>query len=122
MPTSFPSARTWSRVNPSPMSRSCACSSAARLMMRSSASRSIRSRSPATLLPDLRVAPRRRERLPRCGLGQGGSRIGLLAHGLEESLEEIDRDREEGGRVVFGRDLGDSLEIAQLDRGGLAAD
>src|SRR2546429_6827664 len=43
-------------------------------------------------------------------------------HGFEESLEQIDRDREEGRRVVLGGDLRHRLQVAQLDGGGLRAD
>src|SRR5256885_9494050 len=46
----------------------------------------------------------------------------LPGHGFEESLEQIDRDREEGRRVVLGGDLRHRLQVAQLDGGGLRAD
>src|SRR5439155_13086190 len=39
-----------------------------------------------------------------------------------ERLQELDRNREDGGRVVLGRDLGERLQVAQLHRRGLAPD
>src|SRR6476469_276653 len=128
MPTSLPRARTSSGVRFSPMSRSEACSSAARWMIRSSAARSNRAGVPSAMLflgrrsrrggePELRHeggqspgGERGAGRRVAAGDGRAGGRA------LEEGLEQLDGDRENGGRVVLGRDLGGGLEVAELDR------
>src|SRR5882672_2766339 len=46
----------------------------------------------------------------------------LLVHARHEGSQEIDRDREDGRRVVLGRDLGQGLEVAQLHRRRLLRD
>src|SRR6185436_7315754 len=52
--------------------------------------------------------------LPRdCGRG--------TRYALKKWPEELDRNREDRGRVVLRRDLGDRLEIAQLKRARLGA-
>src|SRR6476659_9407822 len=131
MPTSLPKARTSSGVRLSPMSRSEVCSSAARWMIRSSAARSIRAGMLSAMLfrgrrprrggePELRHQSR--ELAGRQGLagrlvaGRGG---GTRGGGLDEGPEELDRDGEDGGGVVLGGDLGDRLEIPELDRARL---
>src|SRR5262245_22758907 len=40
----------------------------------------------------------------------------------DQGLEEIDGDREDRGRVVLGRDLGEGLKIAELHGEGLRRD
>src|SRR5689334_15445244 len=35
---------------------------------------------------------------------------------LEEDLDHVNRHREDGGRVLLGRDLGQGLQVAQLQR------
>src|SRR5579859_5258871 len=122
MPTSAPSCTTSSLVSPSPISRSPVCSSAARWMIRSRASRLMS--SPAISAPRLLLTARRGQRLAGGAGRQGGDGRGGRSpgDGFEESLEQVDRDREDRGRVLFGRDLRHRLEVAQLNGGGLGAD
>src|SRR6266571_7873594 len=118
MPTSLPSATSSFSVSPSPMSRSDAWSSAARLMMRSSASRLMSSWPPPILDLGLVAGRRRRQRLARAG-GQSGR---AAPDRLEQPLEEVNGDREDRRRVLLGGDLGHRLQIAQLDGRGLGTD
>src|SRR6266567_2297830 len=121
MPTSWPSATSSSFVNPSPMSRSPAWSSAARRMIRSSASRLIS--SPGMLALDPRLVEGGGQGLAGDLFGEGGAGCGRgLRRLLEESFEQFDREREDRGRIVLGSDLGDGLQEPQLDRRGLGAD
>src|SRR3954462_15652088 len=113
------------------MSRSPVCSSAARWMIRSSAARSIRAGVPSPMLflrrrPGLAEAELGHEAGEVAG-GKGGARsFGVVGPGrrrtrrrrllrLEEGLEQLDRNREDRGRVVLRGDLGDRLEIAELN-------
>src|ERR1051325_4967211 len=48
-----------------------------------------------------------------CGVGRGGSGHGVVRP-PEKSRQQIDGDGKDRRRVVFGRDLGDRLEVAQL--------
>jgi len=52
------------------------------------------------------MAERRSSRLRRSGRGDGSARS------LEEWLHEVDRDREDRGRVPIAADLRESLQIA----------
>src|SRR5919202_5673467 len=55
----------------------------------------------------------------------GGARLTITAQaarGAQQRLQQLDRDREDDGRVLVGGDLGQGLQVAQLQRGWLAAD
>src|SRR5689334_3128656 len=101
------------------MSRSPVCSSAARWMMRSKASRVIS--SPAISAAGLLFAAERRNRLATGSGRQGGGRPSGTDR-VQESLEEVDGDREDGRGVLFRGDFCDGLEIAELNRGRLRPD
>src|SRR6266567_1176373 len=110
MPTSLPSARTSLVVSPSPMSRSPACSSAARLMIRSSASRLMRS-FPIRLWP--------------CPCSEPPGDVHPLPRLVPEEPPghcRWDWDGEDRRRVVLGSNLVDRLQIAQLNGRRLRAD
>src|ERR1035441_1399293 len=52
----------------------------------------------------------------RCGCGNGGHRDSLV-----EQVDELDRQREDDGGVLFDADVGEGLEIAELQGHGLSS-
>src|ERR1035437_6749817 len=52
----------------------------------------------------------------RCGRGNGGRRDSLV-----EQVDELDRQREDDGGVLFDADVGEGLEIAELQGHGLSS-
>ena len=58
----------------------------------------------------------------RPGRAVDARRLARLVEDLEERLHDVDRHGEDDGRILFGADLGEGLQIAQLHRGGNAAE
>src|SRR5208282_1939170 len=57
------------------------------------------------------ICPRRRDDLPLLRL------VGVAAAcQLAKGLEQIDREGKHGGRIMLGRDLGERLQVAKLER------
>src|SRR3954452_488072 len=58
----------------------------------------------------------------RCANQWDGVGPGRGLPGLEQRREQVDREREDDGRVLLAADLQQRLQVAQLDRDRVAAD